>query len=66
MPTNLERIRAMEADRMAQFIEEEVFSAPWCDASEEEVDPITKECKRGDCVKCCEDWLNREADDIAK
>lgn len=60
--TNLERIQNMNAEQLADFLENGVFSMPWCNASEEEVDPDTLKCKRWDCVKCARDWLQQEVD----
>ena len=60
--TNADRIRAMPDEELADFLENGVFAMPWCNATEEEVDPDTRKCKRWDCVKCALDWLQQEVD----
>jgi len=60
--TNIGRIQTMDVKELATFLENDAFEKPWCDASEDEVDPVTKECKRWDCVKCTERWLKQEVE----
>ena len=60
--TNADRIRQMPDEELADFLENGVFAMPWCNATEEEVDPDSLKCKRWDCVKCALDWLRQEVD----
>lgn len=60
--TNADRIRQMSDEEMAAFIENDLIGFPWCNATEEEVDPDSLVCKRWDCVKCAMAWLKQEAD----
>lgn len=60
--TNADKIRQMSDEELADFLENGVFAMPWCNATEEEVDPDTLKCKRWDCVTCALDWLQQEVD----
>lgn len=60
-PTNADRIRQMSDEELADFLENDAFEKPWCDPNAE-IDPVTKECKRWDCVKCAVAWLQQEVD----
>ena len=59
-PSNGDVIKGMSIGNLAIFLELNVHSLPWCDG-DAPIDPDTKLCKKFDCVKCCEEWLNEEA-----
>ena len=59
--TNIEKIRSMDASELAEMLED--LLSPWCDPSDDDVAPETKQCKRWDCVGCAEKWLLTEVDD---
>ena len=53
MKTNLEKIRSLDSDGLAYFLTDvQSDDLPWCKDSE---------CCDGDCFKCCEKWLYKEA-----
>ena len=58
--TNADRIRGFTNDELADWIDKEFGSAPWC-KDDAPVDPETKRCAIWDCTKCIKDWLNEEA-----
>ena len=58
--TNEEKLKSMTTNEFANFLDVQIWDLPWCNA-DVEVDPETKRCKKWDCVKCCKEWLQREA-----
>ncbi len=59
-PSNADVIKSMPVENLAWFLEEQIWDLPWCD-SENPVDPKTKRCEKWDCMECCIEWLNAEA-----
>ena len=59
-PTNYDRLRAKSVEEMAEFLEERVSDAPWCN-EDAPFKPGSDECALEDCIKCALDWLQREA-----
>lgn len=60
MVTNLEKIKSLDCDGMACFLEEitsDEDDAPWC---------VLGPCPFESCTECCKKWLYDEAEQALK
>lgn len=60
--TNADRIRRMTDEKLAKFIQEDVFAEPWC--SDDVPYVLGSGCQLidKDCGKCALKWLKQEAE----
>ena len=59
-PSNEDRIKSMSTDELANFLEVQIWDLPWCDVTSL-IDEETGRCEKWDCIKCCKEWLQKEA-----